>query len=132
MPTAVKRVPQVEGQPRRQVSGSFVFSLVEGDMRHGDFVFQLSLDDGSSFEIDCTKIYNIYDTFNSIARDDPENLAVHIAKVNASAEASSRTYQKAYDEHLREKYPGWPHAGRKKTEAIAVATDKLNVEDLDL
>lgn len=120
-----------------KLKGTFTYETDPSRPHYGDFVFVLD----NGLVIDCSAIYNIYDTFNALARaTSEEEQPTILAAVNKSQEASSKSNQKAYEEYMVEKYPGWrglsgdrvPTTNRTRSRGPREPAPKLTLEDLGL
>lgn len=118
----------------KRISGRFEFITLANDFRYGDFLF--ILEDGT--RVDCSRLLDFYDFFLILARNPERNPQELVDQMFADRTIATKEFQKAYDEHMSEKYPGWKgldgslKSTRKRAEPEEVKSETINVEDLGL
>lgn len=118
----------------KRISGRFEFTTLANDFRYGDFLF--ILEDGT--QVDCSRLFDFYDFFLILARNPERNPQELVDQMSRDRSIATKEFQKAYDEHMTQKYPGWRglhgelKPERRKHQVEEVKSETINVEDLEL
>lgn len=123
----VKREQQETGQILK-IEGRFRFSTHAGDFRYGDFEFEFEDSvEGPGTRLSCKRIFNLYDVFLMIAREDPESIRDLVERINSSPQA----FQNAHRQYMEEKYPT-PVGRRRRETAEKTDAKHIDMKELDL